>query len=255
MTRPLTEVEELLHAITRMTRLDELWDVLVARMATYGFDNIMYVATRFRTINGMGDLDDAMILTNYSSTFKEGYLKGGLFRDAPMVRWAMSNVGSLSWSVIARDAAEGRLPPAVMRVIEHNRRHGVVAGYGISFPRVSVRTGHGIGLGATGMTQAQVDAMWEERGREIELICHVAHLTLLSLPHDLHGRALTLRQRQVLELVADGKTIQDVAQILGRNPATIEKHLRLAREALDVETTAQAIMKATAANQFFRFEN
>ena len=254
MTRPLTDVEEMLHALTRLTRLDELWKIVVARMDGYGFDNIMYVATRFRTVNGMGDIDDAMILTNYSDGFKDGYLKGGLFRDAPMVRWAMSNVGSLSWSVIARDAAEGRYPPSVMRVIEHNRRHGVIAGYGISFPRISVRTAHGIGLGSTRLTQEEVDALWAERGREIELICHVAHLTLLSLPHDLYGRALSPRQREVLELVADGKTIQDVATILDRNPATIEKHLRLAREALDVDTTAQAIMKATAGNQFFRVE-
>ena len=254
MTRPLSDIEELLLALTRITRIDDLWERLVERLASYGFDSVMYVATRFRTINGMGDLDDAMILTNHSSGFRDGYLEGELFRDAPMVRWAMHNVGSLSWSVIARDAAEGRLTPAEMRVVEHNRRHGVVAGYGISFPRVSARTGHGIGLGAGTMTQDEVDAMWEERGREIELVCHVAHLTLLSLPHDLHGRALTRRQREVLELVADGKTIQDVALILDRNPATIEKHLRLAREALDVDTTAQAIMKAMAGNQFFRVE-
>lgn len=254
MATPLTEIELLLLAMTRMTRLETLWETWLSRMASYGFDNVMYAATRFRTVNGTGDLADAMILSNYPAAFQDAYLQGGLFRDAPMVRWAMNNVGTLSWSEIARDAAAGHLPPSVMRVVEHNRRHGVVAGYGISFPRVSVRTGHGIGLGTSTMTQAQVDALWRSRGAEIELICHVAHLTLLSLPYGMHGRTLTARQREVLELVADGKTIQDAATILGRNPATIEKHLRLAREALDVDTTAQAIMKATAQNRFFRFE-
>lgn len=254
MATPLTEIAELLLSMTRMTRLETLWETWLARLAAYGFDTVMYAATRFRTDNGTGDLADALILSNYPPAFQDGYLKGGLFRDAPMVRWAMSNVGSLSWSVIARDAAQGRLPPSVMRVVEHNRRHGVVAGYGISFPRVSVRTGHGIGLGTSAMSQAEVDRMWEARGREIELVCHVAHLTLLSLPYGMHGRSLTSRQREVLELVADGKTIQDAAMILGLNPATVEKHLRLARESLDVDTTAQAIMKATAQNQFFRFE-
>jgi LuxR family transcriptional regulator len=54
--------------------------------------------------------------------------------------------------------------------------------------------------------------------------------------------------------VADGKTIQDTATIMGLNPATIEKHLRLARDSLDVDTTAQAILKASSQNQFFLIE-
>jgi LuxR family transcriptional regulator len=37
-------------------------------------------------------------------------------------------------------------------------------------------------------------------------------------------------------------------------PATVEKHLRLAREALAVETTAQAVLKATMQNQMFVIE-
>ncbi len=250
----MAESDALLLRMTRITELDDLWSLLQDRLAAYGFDNVMYAATRFRTANGTGDLADAMILSNYAPAFEAGYLDGGLFRDAPMVRWGMANVGTLSWSHIARDAAEGRLPPSAMRVVEHNRRHGVVAGYGISFPRVSLRTGHGIGLGSSTLSQAEVDAMWAREGSWIELLCHVAHLTLISLPYGLRGRSLTPRQREVLELVADGKTIQDVAQILGRNPATVEKHLRLARDALGVDTTAQAVVKATAQNQFYRFD-
>ncbi|MFV0358632.1 MAG: LuxR family transcriptional regulator, partial [Tropicimonas sp.] len=38
-------------------------------------------------------------------------------------------------------------------------------------------------------------------------------------------------------------------------PATIEKHLRLAREALDVMTTAQAVLKASFLNQIFIVED
>ena len=41
------------------------------------------------------------------------------------------------------------------------------------------------------------------------------------------------------------------AVLMGLTPATIEKHLRLAREALSVETTAQAVLKASFQNQMF----
>lgn len=253
MPSALTDTDRFLLSITRTTEMEALWSDLQDRLRSYGFDRILYAATNFRTDHSAGDLKDAFILTNYPKDFTDDYLEGGLFRDAPMVRWAMRNVGTLSWGEIVRDAVEGRLSPAAMRVLEFNRRHGVIAGYGISFPRISARTGHGIGLGTTLMTQAEVDDLWLSKGQEIELICHVAHLTMLSLPHGLHGRTLTDRQREVLELVADGKTTQDVAILLGRNPATVEKHLRLARAALDVETTAQAILKTSLQNQFFRY--
>ena len=52
----------------------------------------------------------------------------------------------------------------------------------------------------------------------------------------------------------DGKTTQDIAFLLGLTAATVEKHLRLAREALDVDTTAQAVLKAAFYNQMFVLE-
>ncbi|MEP3034604.1 MAG: sigma factor-like helix-turn-helix DNA-binding protein, partial [Pseudoruegeria sp.] len=49
-------------------------------------------------------------------------------------------------------------------------------------------------------------------------------------------------------------TTQEIAQIMGLTAATVEKHLRLAREVLDVETTAQAVLKASFNNQIFIIE-
>jgi LuxR family transcriptional regulator len=82
----------------------------------------------------------------------------------------------------------------------------------------------------------------------------VAHLCILQLPAAGQRRLLTARQTEVLELVADGKTMQDIAILLERNVATVEKHLRGARDALGVETTAQAVRKASVLNQIFRLD-
>ena len=55
-------------------------------------------------------------------------------------------------------------------------------------------------------------------------------------------------------LVAEGLAEAGFAvTVLELNPATVEKHLRLARDALEVETTAQAIRKVSTQNQFFLF--
>jgi LuxR family transcriptional regulator len=83
---------------------------------------------------------------------------------------------------------------------------------------------------------------------------NVCHLKLINLPHAGARRKLTPRQREALEWVGDGKTTQDIATIMGLTPATIEKHLRLAREALDVDTTAQAVLKASFQNQIYVLE-
>ncbi|KTF08268.1 hypothetical protein MGSAQ_000238 [marine sediment metagenome] len=40
--------------------------------------------------------------------------------------------------------------------------------------------------------------------------------------------------------------------ILGITAATVEKHMRLAREALGVETTPQAVLKAHVTHQLFQ---
>ena len=99
------------------------------------------------------------------------------------------------------------------------------------------------------MWQDEGDAIWDKHGLEISVLNNVMHLKLQTLPYS--QRTLTKRQREVLQWVGDGKTTQDIAVLLELTPATIEKHLRLAREALDVETTAQAVLKAAFYNQMF----
>jgi LuxR family transcriptional regulator len=131
----------------------------------------------------------------------------------------------------------------------------VTAGYSISFRDASIRNKGAIGLTARrGMTQDEVEQIWSEHGRNITVMNNVAHLKLIQLPYSTPARHLTRRQREALEWVRDGKTTQDTAAIMGLTPATVEKHLRLAREALDVETTAQAVQKASFQNQIFAVE-
>jgi LuxR family transcriptional regulator len=169
-----------------------------------------------------------------------------------MVHWALANDGACSWTVLHNMARERAMTPAEERVLEFNRRMGVQAGYTVSFKSISARSKGAIALTAQdGMTQADVDVVWREYGNDIKLMNDIAHLKILTLPHNPPGRALTNRQREALEWVGDGKTMQDIAVLMGLTSATVEKHLRLAREALSVETTAQAVLKAAFANQMF----
>jgi DNA-binding CsgD family transcriptional regulator len=163
--------------------------------------------------------------------------------------WASHNTGACSWRWMQEN--ESSLTEGERQVIEFNKRFNVVAGYTISFPEVSTRSRGAIGLTARqGLSQRDVEERWAEHGQLIHMLNNAFHLKATSLPYT-HVNPLTPRQREVLEWVGEGKTMLDIAAILGVTAATVEKHLRLAREALGVETTAQAVLKASYKNQIF----
>ncbi|MBU2962362.1 LuxR family transcriptional regulator [Citreicella sp. C3M06] len=238
--------------MTNASSIEELWAMHVARMASYGFDRLMYGFTRYRTVTSLGDPNDFVLLTNHSSDYTDVFVGKGLYRHAPMVNWALEHEGACSWSVLGERMAQGLVGDAERRVIDFNLSQDVRAGYSISFRSVSSRSKGAIALtAAAGTQQHEMDAMWTDHGSDIVLMNNVLHLKILTLPYVPPNQSLTKRQREALEWVGDGKTMQDIAAIMGLTQATIEKHLRLAREALNVETTAQAVAKAAFQNQMF----
>lgn len=237
-----------LERLTSARSVEELWDIHTNQMREYGFDRVMYGFTRYRTSSSLGDPQDWVLLSNQTADYMKTFFDEGLYYNAPMIRWALNNDGACSWRWMVE---VDNLSDAEKRVIAFNQKMGVTAGYTISFRSISERTKAATALTArAGLDQAAVDKTWAEHGNAIVVMNNVMHLKLLTLPYT-GDRHLTKRQREVLQWVGDGKTTQDIAILLGLTSATVEKHLRLAREALDVETTAQAVLKAAFYNQMF----
>lgn len=244
-------VVDYLDRLFQAETIEEIWELHTVEMAHLGFDRLLYGFTRFRTANSLGNPDDSVILTNHDPDYGHEFVNGGLYQAAPMVKWAANNCGAMSWRLMVETMNMPSLSPLERRVLELNRHYKVQAGYSIGFRDVSIRAKGGIGLCARpDLTQDDVDRIWERHGREIIVVNNVVHLRISALPY-VSGRSLTSRQREALEWVGDGKTTQDIATIMGLTPATVEKHLRLAREVLDVDTTAQAVLKASFRNQIF----
>ena len=200
----------------------------------------------------LGDPQDFILLTNHEPEYFKVFIGNDLYRDAPMVRWSLNNDGACSWRYLWDEMGRGTLTEREKQVIAINQEHGVTAGYTISFRAITSRSKGAIALTARkDLDQAETDAIWDEHGSDIVLMNNVAHLKIVTLPHQTQGRSLTKRQREALEWVGDGKTTQDIALLMGLTTATVEKHLRLARGVLGVETTAQAVLKASFQNQMF----
>lgn len=245
-------IREYLLRVADAKSIEELWEGHLLKMAEFGFDRLLYGFTRYRTATSLGDPSDFIILTNHSQEYTKVFLDEGHYFHAPMVHWALENEGAKSWRLLADMERTKTMSAAERRVLEFNRDMGVTAGYSVSFKSISARSKGAIALTAKPeLDQEAIDAVWAVHGDDITLMNNIVHLKILTLPYTAPNRALTARQREVLEWVGDGKTIQDIALLMGLTAATVEKHLRLAREALDVETTAQAVLKAAFSNQMF----
>ena len=229
----------------------EAWEVLTASLARRGFPGLVYGLTPDRAGRSLGDPRDWVVLSTLPDAYTDALIGEGHYHHTPMLHWVLESDGACSWSWMAQRAARRGFTRAELRAIKLNRRHGLAAGLTISFPSSSARTKGALAMmPSAGTSQAGVDALWDQKGSLILPLCTIADLKITTLPH-AGARPLTARQREVLEWVGDGKSAQDIAMLMGLTTATVEKHLRLARTALDAETTVQAILKLARQNQMF----
>lgn len=248
----MTDVLKLVIDMTTATSADAVWRLGTGFFAGLGFGRVNYGYTRFRNIRSVGDPDDALFLSTCDADYVNRYFRGKFFARTPVYHWAENNVGACTWGWVKQAALEGKLTPDELASVKENQKIGVTAGITISFPANSIRSKGALGLIADpGLTDMDVERIWAQNRTRIEAVAQVLHLRLIQFPLAARTRPLTQRQREVLEWVADGKTTQDVATILGISAAMIEKHLRLAREVLGVDTTTQAVAKAALLNLIF----
>jgi DNA-binding NarL/FixJ family response regulator len=66
----------------------------------------------------------------------------------------------------------------------------------------------------------------------------------LDRPSNPQGDKLTARQREVLQLLAEGRLMKEVADILGITPRTVAFHKYGIMEQLGVKTTAELVQYA-----------
>ena len=248
----MTDVLGLLARIAAAGTVDDVWALLTRHMAQLGFSRLNYGFTRYRSQTSIGSPEDAIYLSSADPTYTAHYFGTGFYARTPMYRWIMNNVGTSNWRWVEQAWRAGALPPDEAEAVRVNHLMGIIAGVSISFPETSPRSKGALGIIAdAGLTHDDVDRIWATEGAAIIALANMAHLRITSLPFKTDRRALTDRQREALEWVADGKTTQDIAILMRLSVAMVEKHLRLARDALDVDTSAQAVAKAAMLNQIF----
>ena len=247
------EVLSLVSRLAEGNSVDQVWATATDWFASLGFARCNYGFTLFRGTRSVGDPDDALFLTTCDAAYAQFYFRNGFFARTPAFRWVQNNTGACTWTWVRDAYRAGQLSPEEAETVRQNAALGITAGMSVSFPESSSRAKGALGLIADpGITPEDVDVLFNARREEILAVAHMMHLRLIQLPFPIRRRPLTERQREALEWVADGKTTQDVALLMQVSGAMVEKHLRLAREALSVETTTQAVAKAALMNLIFQ---
>lgn len=249
----VSEVLPLLARIAEAVAVRPVWEEATGYFSSIGFGRVNYGFTRFASERSIGNPEDAVFLTTGDDEYARRYFSGGLFSRTPAFRWAQENTGACTWKWVKEAFEAGTLSEAEAAAVRQNAAMGVKAGITVSFPETSSRAKGALGMIADPeLDHDAVEGIWAERRQEILAVANMMHLKIVNMPGANRRRPLTQRQREALEWVADGKTTQDVALLMQVSPAMVEKHLRLAREALDVETTAQAVAKAALLNMIFQ---
>lgn len=229
-----------------------IWQLSCAHLRGLGFAHLLYGYSPDSRGPVLGSPEDYLVMSTLAPPVIEELVLRNHFRQSMTFLWALGNTGIAKWS---RSAVDCGLPAdftPTPESLEFFARHDMMTGccIGLSQERTRGRAVLAL-IGPPTWTQAQVDDLIDTCENEIFVVASVMHRCLSNLPLRIERRSLTPRQREVLEWVANGKTAADIALIMGISPPTVEKHLRLARETLGVETTAHALIKAAFLNQVF----
>ena len=249
---PQPGIAEFLAAMLTSSDQETVWSLTCDFFAELGFGHVLYGYSPDSRGSVLGAPEDYLLLSTLPHDVVTTLVEKQYFRMSVTFGWALQNAGIASWSMTPGDAGLSPELEVTEDALVFFERNSLVTGCSIGFPQERTRGRAVMALSApSGVTQREVDARLESSRDVIFTVAAVAHRCLTSLPYHLPGRRLTQRQREVLEWVGEGKTTADIAQIMGITSPTVEKHLRLARETLGVETTAHALIKAAFLNQVF----
>ncbi|WP_312531105.1 autoinducer binding domain-containing protein [Paracoccus sp. (in: a-proteobacteria)] len=247
----MSDIERVMYAPS----VEDVWEHLTQEVAKLGFRYVHYTLNRRISAELLRMPPEQVILSNLSKPLIDQFLIGDFSRTAPLTRWLQQNCGVNSWDWVYDQWQQGLLSQPEERALRAFLEAGHLAGWGISLRGIAPRLGGAIVFGGElGMTQPQLDRIWNKHQRQVTALAGLAHMRMASLPSQLAGEMLTQRQREVLEWISAGKSNAEIAEILAISLPTVEKHLRLARQALGVKTTAQAIILATLRHQIFIVE-
>ena len=241
-------VELALAHIVRADCVADTWRMFCTALEGLGLDLILYGSSRL-PLTRAERLEDTLVLMNGPDDYAETFLNEEFYLQSAAFEWGgRQERGFVTWTEALRQLGSHPSPKA-SKINALNASYGVQDGLIGSLNHIIPgRSGVIAVTSSKGMDAAKTERVWTQAGDAIQILSETMHLRIASLPQIGLFPPLTSRQLEVLYWYSEGKLVQDVATIMGISSGTVEKHMRMAREALDAETTAHAVRKATSFN-------
>lgn len=219
--------------LSKLTRTDDTFVQFLNNVCgTMGFDYASYAT--FNPVSGA-----VQGFANYRPEWITHYAKKNLHRIDPTIHISRRSIAPVDWQLLEHTAH-------FSSVFSQAPDFGV-SDRGLTVP---VRGPYG-DVGLLSVTRDCTDAEWQQLKKSNigNLQVAAVHMHDNVIASDLSMAALkrptlSVREREILQWVAEGKSQQDIADILGISHRTVEVHLRSTRAKLAALTTAQAIGRA-----------
>jgi len=197
-----------------------------------GFDHAAYASTSPLSGKLFG-------FTTYSDAWRDHYTENAMHLIDPTLHSAARSVAPVDWGRIEKT-------DAFIEVFSQARDFNI-PDTGLTVP---IRGPYGE-TGLFSVTSSLSKPEWHKLKRhfiaELQLAAVTLHDRVMKSDHlldVLRYPALSMRELEILQWVASGKTQQDIGDILSISPRTVEVHLRSSREKLNAISTPQAVGRA-----------
>ena len=229
--------EHIIEQMEKQQSARQLWQCLFRSFSDEGFDRIIHLSGTIRRMQ---------IVSNFDASWNEYYVEKGFMERDPFLRYCTTSYRTVRTG-IDHIREHPYLNAAEMQVIEEASECGFRSGFSSTLQRFDGNQVNAWNIGSH-LSAAEVTRILQEKLPYLQMISYYGSMFASNLhapaADNDNSRLLTARERRCLELSACGLRTRDIADLLKRSEATVEFHLRNAREKLGARTREHAIYLA-----------
>lgn len=242
----LLPYQHVLNQLNASNSLEDTWNIVVQYLNEQGITHILYVYCR----GYENTADDTILLSTMPQWWIDVYQERGYARFDPFFKYCCTTYETVKTGVEYYEDYD-YLTQEERDLIKEASETGFTAGASFTMRRMGLGKDFGGWNLGTSLKRHEFDKLYDEKGDTLRIVGMYMHERLnIQLKKDQEEtkkyQSQTLSQRQIdcLKLLAEGKRIKQIAEILHIQPITVDHHLKMARESLQATTREQAIARA-----------
>lgn len=223
--------------IASTSTIDELQSAILHIREIYRLSHLVFHVIRL----GVNNANHPLILSTYPRAWVDYYFEKNFFALDPVLEISRFGLLPVDWSCLDHTNALTR------RFFRQADSYGV-GRFGITMPVRGPRGERSLLTATSNLSQHGWTSLRSDCTEDLQILAphiHEQALTISGLRAE-RMRALSKRQLQCIDLIAQGKLPKQIAALLGISESAVRLHVSLARQKLGVSTTTQAVGRAVA---------